>query len=553
MSLSSDDQVGVRLRDKLMKNPRASNCTRHGVFQPPVVMAKTKALQHRLVQFNGPRYVSYLVFDVDREEAVLAWQDANLPRPTLIIENPFNRHAHYAYELATPVKLENEKSARYAHAIREAMCAALRADPDYRGNLTKNPFHPNWRVETHDHAYTFAELTEYLDLDRRPRPKSKPVEEVAHSRNLTLAKRLRTWAYANVRFYHDQHSFEVRLTTQANEFNAQFARKLSRSEITKWVRGTARWTWTKFTEGKFRSGYQRKQKTRLLDLPIITPLRERQQIGQEYAKDKRVAKTEDKIESAIRTLQRDSRAVNKSSVARQSCLSRPTVIAHFNKVMRWIEQDDERERKLFGYLYDEDGNVVCDSVGMDSEDPHEGDSSVNNLSESGFSSHIQSSTLTIDSSLTSSVNLQRHADPTTSSPTGSEIGPVTKTVTEVEKLSAFGTSLSLVGYASGEGVTIGHQTLHPLTPTLDTIHSYVEVQQLHDDGSKYGNVTGIVRAMIHAREMATRYGIVLIDAPSSQRPNLERLAAEQAGMTLPPPLRIKRRTGTRVTPCAAVP
>src|SRR5712672_2678650 len=99
MSLSPDYEVGVRLRDKLMKNPRASNGTRHGVFQPPVAMAKSKALRHRLVQFNGPKYLSYLVFDIDRAEAVLAWQDANLPRPTLIIENPFNGHAHYAYEL----------------------------------------------------------------------------------------------------------------------------------------------------------------------------------------------------------------------------------------------------------------------------------------------------------------------------------------------------------------------------------------------------------------------------------------------------------------------
>jgi hypothetical protein len=389
------------------------------------------------------------------------------------------------------------------------MRAALRADPDYRGNLTKNPFHPNWRVETHDHAYTFAELTEHLDLDRRARPKSKPVEEVGHSRNLILAKWLRTWAYANVRFYHDQHSFEVRLTTQATEFNAEFAKKLSRSEITKWVRGTARWTWTKFTEGKFRSGYQRKQKTRLLDLPIITPLRERQQIGQEYAKDKRVAKTEDKIEAAIRTLQRDSRAVSKSSVARQSGLSRPTVIAHFDRVMGWIEQDDERVRNLFGYDYDEDGNVVCDSVGMDSEDSHEGDSSVNNLSESGFSYHIPSSTLTIYSSLTSSVNLQRHSDPTTSSPTGSEIEPVTRTVTEIEKLSAFSTSLCLVGYASGEGVTIGHPTLHPPRPTLDDILTYADARQAHDDGSSYGNVKGIVGAMRYARQMADEHGVII--------------------------------------------
>ena len=133
-----------------MNTPRATNGNGGGVFQPPVAMSKANALKHRLVQFNGPKYLSYLVFDIDRAEAALAWQDANLPRPTLIIENPRNTYAHYTYELVTPVKVENKNSARYAYAIRDAMRAALRADPDYRGNLTKNPFHPDWRVPSPD-------------------------------------------------------------------------------------------------------------------------------------------------------------------------------------------------------------------------------------------------------------------------------------------------------------------------------------------------------------------------------------------------------------------
>ncbi len=93
----------------------------------------------------------------------------------------------------------------------------------------------------------------------------------------------------------------------------------------------------------------------------------------------------------------------------------------------------------------------------------------------------------------------------------------------------------------------------PLTPRPDDILTYADARQAHDDGSSYGNVKGIVGAMTYAREMATRYGIVLVDAPSSQRPTLERLAAEQAGMTLPAPERIKRRTDRRFRPYAAAP
>jgi hypothetical protein len=528
-------------------------------------MAKAKALKYRCLQFNGPKYLSYLVFDVDDPEAALAWQEANLPRPTLVIESPRTGHAHYAYELATPVKLENKKSARYAYAIRDAMRASLRgADLDYCGLLTKNAFHPDWRVETHDHAYTFSELAEHLDLERRPRPKSKPVEEVGYSngvlrtpakpsaqeprsRNLTLAKWLRQWGYANVRFYHDQHAFEVGLTEQANEFNTQFAKKLSRSEVTKWVRGTARWTWDRYTEGRFRAGCTgRSAKARVLGLSPDTPLRERQQTGQGYTAKCRLTKTKDKIETAIRTLRKAGDPVNKSSVARQSGLSRTTVIVHFDKVIGWLEQEFEEEAKLVDQALDQLARdraetEVLDSVGMDSGDSHEGDSSVSILSESGFISHIASSTLTIDLSLTSSV-------------TGPEIGTVTTTVTEVEKQSGLmATSLSLGAYGTREGVTIGHPTVHPPTPTLDDILTYADARQAHDDGSSYGNVKGLVGAMTYARDMATRYGIVLVDAPSSQRPTLTRLVAERAGITLPPSERIKRRTDRRFRPYAAAP
>ncbi len=229
MPLSADDQaernsslgaVGRRFCEKLMRSPRASNGNRAGVFQPPVTMAKSKALKHRLIQFNGPRYISYLVFDIDRPAAMLAWQDANLPRPTLIIENPRNTFAHYAYELATPVRLDNKRAANLGHAIHEAMREALEADPNYRGNLTKNPFHRDWRAETHDHAYTLTDLAEDLDFDRRARPaERRDIGDVSHSRNLTLREWLRLWAYANVRCYTDPSSFEIALIDQANAFN----------------------------------------------------------------------------------------------------------------------------------------------------------------------------------------------------------------------------------------------------------------------------------------------------------------------------------------------
>jgi hypothetical protein len=132
------------------------------------------------------------------------------------------------------------------------------------------------------------------------------------------------------------------LADQANAFNERFASdprgRLKRYEIAKWVRCIGRWVWDRYTEGKFQAGYQGKR-TRKLDLPISLSVRERQQHGQEYTAQKRVVKTEDRIQWAIRSLIHDGCPVNKSSVARLTGLSRPTVIRHFDNVMGSVKEE----------------------------------------------------------------------------------------------------------------------------------------------------------------------------------------------------------------------
>lgn len=492
MPLGNKDLVGQRFCEKLMRSPRASNGNRGGVFQPPVAMAKAKALKHRLIQFNGPRYISYLVFDVDRPAAALAWQDANLPRPALIIENPRNTFAHYAYELAIPVRLENKRAANLAHAIHTAMREALQSDPDYRGNLTKNPFHPDWRAETHDHAYTLAELAEHLDLDRGSRPgKRADVGDVSHSRNLTLREWLRFWAYANVRFYTDPSSFENALTDQANTFNERFASnpkgRLKRYEIAKWVRCIGRWVWDRYTEGKFQSGYQGKR-VRKLDLPTCMSIRDRQQRGQEYTAAKRVVKTEERIQWAIRSLIGDGCPVNKSSVARLTGLSRPTVIRHFDEVMEWI------------------GEECSDSIEKEVEIlPKPSTPSLDSIPVPPIQ---QAVIVSLDSPLA--------GDRRSASEMCALTGPVTHTDTLRGTERPDGRESLLGGCATGIGVTIDSQVYTPAAAPPD-IPTYEEVRQAYDDGSPYGNVKGIVEAMQFARLMAVEHGVLIAGLPRSQQ------------------------------------
>jgi hypothetical protein len=46
------------------------------------------ALRRRHVQFNQPHSVDWLIFDIDRDEAYRAAEDANLPQPNVLAINP---------------------------------------------------------------------------------------------------------------------------------------------------------------------------------------------------------------------------------------------------------------------------------------------------------------------------------------------------------------------------------------------------------------------------------------------------------------------------------
>ncbi len=61
------------------------------------------ALALPYLQLNRPGMVAWLVFDVDRPEAAMAWEAASLPPPTFIAGNPESGHAHIGYALAGPV------------------------------------------------------------------------------------------------------------------------------------------------------------------------------------------------------------------------------------------------------------------------------------------------------------------------------------------------------------------------------------------------------------------------------------------------------------------
>ncbi len=94
---------------------------------------RTQSIQCRYVELY-PRRITHLVLDIDRPNAIFAALDANLPPPTLIVENPSNQHAHLFYELETPVsngKKSRQEPLTYLQAIKHAYTQATQADAGF--------------------------------------------------------------------------------------------------------------------------------------------------------------------------------------------------------------------------------------------------------------------------------------------------------------------------------------------------------------------------------------------------------------------------------------
>ncbi len=226
------------------------------------IRQKKTAISKRYLQVNPPKMVNYLVFDIDREGGVLAWECADLPAPFWTSKNPVNAHAHIAYRLKVPVctsNLAHLDPMRYLAAIQSAMVERLKADRCYAGLLTKNPLHEHWKntVWT-DHQYTLDELADYLDL--RGHPKKGP-EIYGLGRNCELFDNTRKWAYKAIReFWQPEYkaNWNNAVYSHIEALNGQFITPLPVSEIKSISKSIANWTFKHFTPSKFRESQAKK-------------------------------------------------------------------------------------------------------------------------------------------------------------------------------------------------------------------------------------------------------------------------------------------------------
>ncbi|MCD9472916.1 RepA protein [Photobacterium phosphoreum] len=200
--------------------------------------------------------VMYLIFDIDRNGAVYAWYDENLPAPYWTSKNPENGHAHIVYRLKIPFctsDIANLKPIQYAAAIQSAMIERLGADRGYAGLLTKNPKHPHWQNNVWtEYEYTLDELADYLDLRGHP---LRGQQAIGLGRNCELFENVRKWAYKTIREYWQpnyKRSWNEAVYGEVESLNNQFTVPLPVSEVKAIAKSIANWTYRHFTPEKFR-------------------------------------------------------------------------------------------------------------------------------------------------------------------------------------------------------------------------------------------------------------------------------------------------------------
>lgn len=250
--------------DNLQKNAQLTDFYQNLAYKPYCsedlyyglrVRPKDIAVLKPYIQGNQPSMMHYFFFDIDREEAVLAWFDADLPRPYWTAQTSKNGHAHICYKLQIPLctsELGSKKAISYAAKVQAGLASKLGADVGYSHLITKNPFSQEWRTTFWtDQAYTLDYLADFVEL---PKKLTKRQEASGLGRNCTLFDMTRKWAYTAVRDYLHHHSsltWEKAVLAHLEALNSEFTEPLPYSEIKATARSIANYCWKKFSHAGF--------------------------------------------------------------------------------------------------------------------------------------------------------------------------------------------------------------------------------------------------------------------------------------------------------------
>lgn len=250
--------------------PYASNKLMNGLQ----ILPREVALSKKYIQLNPPHIQKFITFDIDYDfRYVDVAKDFNIFEPFWTVINRKNGHAHLIYLLKTPVyttEAAHLHPLRYLDAVIKAMTRKLKADPRYRGLISKNPFNnkawnvrpPMWHAPR---EYTLGELVDCVPDEMQESPHAPVNEDMSLlGRNCYILEHVRVKAYREIRNYWNKNydEWHERVVYMCEEENATFSEPLGQSEINQIAKSITRWTLGHMTPKGFAESQRARVKIR---------------------------------------------------------------------------------------------------------------------------------------------------------------------------------------------------------------------------------------------------------------------------------------------------
>ena len=212
---------------------------------------------------------------------------------------------------------------RYLARVVEALNFELSGDVGYSGTLTKNPWHPRWRVLVWGGEPVGLDDLYAAVCCAPTRPFTRQRAEVRSGigRNVELFDRLRFWAYDHKHQYTDRRTWALAVAAQAMGFNGDFVEPMAVNEVGWIIKSVAGWVWTRYSPeiglGRVNRG--------AMELSQELPLGQKQALAGTWSATKRRSHTDSRITEAVAAMLNDGHAITQASVSAASGLGLATI------------------------------------------------------------------------------------------------------------------------------------------------------------------------------------------------------------------------------------
>lgn len=306
------------------------------------LQSELKRKDHRYIQHNQPNSLSFMVFDIDTPQAILAHENADILAPSFYTVDKEKTTAHAVYMLDTPVhrNQHSKQSPQRLFATLESIYGVkLGADSGYAGHVMKTPWYENHSVYMPDesiNAVSLTEMADFVDFSRYNaeikalKGREKVITEAySESRNVQVFDIARKKAYSAIRNfwecqYDEWEKFCLKLVEDAwgvvSAMNAKNAPYLI-SEMKATARSIAKYTWKNTTPSGFQTYVE------MTHLPHQQARRGKK--GGVASGVARLALSADKREQAI---EMSTHGISVTEIANILKVSRPTVYSWLKSV-----------------------------------------------------------------------------------------------------------------------------------------------------------------------------------------------------------------------------